>query len=257
VAAQTNGVVKYELGPDSLAQEGVSKGKLEGPLLFRSQVFSNTVRQYWIFTPAQYDSAKPACLLVFQDGQRAVATNGSLRVPQVMENLIAKKEMPVTIGLFITPGEVGEAYHEGRGGNPSNRAFEYDSLSDRYTRFLIDEMIPEVAQRYNITQDPEGRVIGGTSSGAICAFTVAWQRPDQFRNVISCIGSYTSIGWRPATNGEPMIPGGDLYPTLVRKNAIRPIRIFLQDGSHDLDNAFGFQFRQCRRGPTPGFGPAL
>jgi enterochelin esterase family protein len=241
-SAQSDGVVKYELGPDSLPQEGVPKGKLEGPLLFRSQVFSNTVRQYWIYVPAQYEAAKPACLLVFQDGQRATATNGSLRVPQVMENLIAKKEMPVTIGLFVTPGQIGDVYEQGGGGNPNNRAFEYDSLSDRYSKLIIDEMIPELAKRYNITSDPEGRAIGGTSSGAICAFTVAWRHPEQFRKVISCIGSYTSIAYRPETNGEPMIPGGDLYPTLIRKGAIRPIRIFLQDGSHDLDNVHGNWF---------------
>src|SRR5258705_13331763 len=133
----------YELGPDSLPQEGVPKGTLEGPFLFRSQIFSNTVRKYWVFVPAQYTPDKPACVLVFQDGQRATRTNGSLRVPQVMENLIAKKEMPVTIGIFITPGARGEEYVEVGGGNPNNRSFEYDSLGDRYARFLLDEMLPE------------------------------------------------------------------------------------------------------------------
>jgi len=232
----------YELSADSLPQEGVPKGRLDGPFLFESQVFSNTVRQYWVFVPAQYTDAKPACVLVFQDGQRAVKTNGSLRVPQVMENLIAKKEMPVTIGIFITPGSRGAEYSEVGGGNPNNRAAEYDALGDRYARFLIDEMLPEVAKTYNLTKDPEGRAIGGTSSGAICAFTVAWERPDAFRKVISCIGSYTSIGYRPARDGEPMIPGGDLYPTFIRRAAPRPIRIFLQDGSNDIDNQFGSWF---------------
>jgi len=241
-AADTNGIVKYDLGPDSLPQAGVPRGKLEGPLLFHSQIFSNTTREYWIYAPAQYDGTSPACLLVFQDGQRATAPKGSLRVPQVMENLIAKKEMPVTIGLLITPGQRGDTYPAEGTHDPNDRSFEYDSLTDRYSRFLIDEMIPEVEKRYRITSDPAGRAIGGTSSGAICAFTVAWQRPDQFRKVISCIGSYTSIAYRPATNGEPMIPGGDLYPTLIRKSAIRPIRIFLQDGSHDLDNIHGNWF---------------
>src|ERR1700684_4343610 len=108
----------YRLGPDSLPQDGVAHGKLEGPMIFRSQVFSNTVRKYWIFVPAQYTPDKPACVLVFQDGQRAIAPNGSLRVPQVMENLIAKKEMPVTIGIFITPGARGDTYSEVGGGNP-------------------------------------------------------------------------------------------------------------------------------------------
>jgi len=233
---------EYKPGPDSLPQEGVPCGKLEGPFLFRSQIFTNTVRRYWIFVPAQYTADKPACVLVFQDGQRATRTNGSLRVPQAMENLIAKKEMPVTIGLFITPGARGEEYSEVGGGNPNNRSYEYDSLTDRYARFLCDEMLPEVGKKYNLTKDPEGRAIGGTSSGAICAFTVAWQRPDEFRNVISCIGSYTSIAYRPARDGEPMVSGGELYPTLIRKNPIKPLKIFLQDGSNDLDNEHGNWF---------------
>src|SRR5688572_29955636 len=195
---------EYKLGPDSLPQAGVPQGKLEGPLLFRSQIFTNTVRQYWIYVPAQYNSDQPANVLVFQDGQRATKTNGALRVPQVLENLIAKKEIPVTIGIFITPGHRGETFPDAGGGNPNNRAFEYDSLTDSYARFICEEMLPEVGKKYNLTKDPERRAIGGTSSGAICAFTVAWQRPDEVRNVISLIGSYTSIAYRPARDGQPM-----------------------------------------------------
>jgi enterochelin esterase family protein len=251
LAAETNSAAagdparkpgEYPLGPDSLPQAGVPKGKLEGPFLFKSHIFTNTVRQYWVFVPAQYQREKPACVLVFQDGQRAVKTNGALRVPQVLENLIARKEIPVTIGIFITPGERGEEFKLGNGGNPSNRSAEYDSLSDNYARFICEEMLPEVGKTYNLTTDPEGRAIGGTSSGAICAFTVAWQRPDEFRKVISCIGSYTSIAYRPARDGQPMVSGGELYPTLIRKNPIKPITIFLQDGSHDLSNEFGSWF---------------
>ena len=186
---------------------------------------------------------KPACVLVFQDGQRATRTNGVLRVPQVMENLIARKQMPVTIGIFITPGNLGEAYPDDLGmKNPNHRREEYDALDDSYARFLIEEMLPEVGKKYNLTDDPEKRAIGGTSSGAICAFTVAWQRPDMFRRVISLIGSYTSIGYSPAAEGKPMTPGGDLYPTLIRKNPIKPIRIYLQDGEHDLSNEHGNWF---------------
>jgi enterochelin esterase family protein len=214
-------VPQYKIDPDSLPQEGVPKGKLEGPFNFKSQVFSNTVRKYWVYVPAQYTAEKPACVLVFQDGQRATRTNFVLRVPQVMENLIAKKEMPVTIGIFITPGSRGEEYVEVGGGNPNNRSFEYDSLGDRYARFLIDEMLPEVGRKHNLTKDPEGRVIGGTSSGAICAFNVAWERPDQFRKVISCIGSFTDIR------------GGHVFPKLVREAEKKPIRVFLEDTLHD------------------------
>ena len=240
---ETRQAGQYPLGPDSLPQEGVPKGRLEGPTLFRSKIIPNTTRQYWVYVPAQYNAAQPANVLVFQDGQRATPPNGSLRVPQVLENLVHKKEIPVTIGIFITPGQRGDTYPETIGtGNGNNRAQEYDSLTDTYARFIIEEMLPEVGKAYNLTSDPAGRAIGGTSSGAIAAFTVAWHRPDQFRNVISFIGSYTSIAYRPAANGEPMIPGGDLYPTLIRKNPIKPIKIFLQDGSADLDNNHGNWF---------------
>jgi enterochelin esterase family protein len=233
----------YPLGPDSLPKPGVPKGRLEGPFEFRSTVLAGTVRRYWLFVPAQYTGDTPANVLVFQDGQRATNPEGVLRVPQVLENLIASGDIPVTIGIFITPGHRGDTYPDNLGtGNPNNRAQEYDSLSDAYARFLVDEMLPEVQKKYRLTDNVEGRAIGGTSSGAICAFTVAWHRPDVFRKVISFIGSYTSIGYRPATATTPMVPGGDLYPTLIRKNPIKPIRIFLQDGSNDLDNAHGNWF---------------
>ncbi len=233
----------YALGPDSLPQDGVPAGTLEGPFAFKSHIIAGTVRRYWIFVPAEYSADRPANVLVFQDGQRATNPTGSLRVPQVLANLVHKEEIPVTIGIFITPGQRGDTYPDDLGmNNPNNRAAEYDALSDTYARFIVEEMLPEVRRRYNLTNDPAGRAIGGTSSGAICAFTVAWHRPDQFRNVISMIGSYTSIGYRPARAGEPMVPGGDLYPTLIRKSPVKPLKVFLQDGSNDLDNEHGNWF---------------
>ena len=233
----------YPLGPDSLPQDGVPKGRLEGPFPFKSQILANTVRRYWVYVPAQYTGDNEANVLVFQDGQRATNPKGVLQVPQVLENLIHKKDIPVTIGIFITPGYRGDVYPEDLGtNNPNNRAAEYDSLTDTYARFIVEEMLPEVGKTYKLTTDPAGRAIGGTSSGAICAFTVAWHKPDQFRNVISMIGSYTSIAYRPPQDGQPMVPGGDLYPTLIRKTPIKPIKIFLQDGSSDLDNPHGNWF---------------
>jgi enterochelin esterase family protein len=149
----------------------------------------------------------------------------------------------VTIGVFITPGNTGDVYPDNLGtGNPNHRAQEYDALNDAYTRMLLEELLPEVAKKYKFADDPARRAIGGTSSGAICAFTVAWHRPDQFRNVLSMIGSYTSIAYRPARDGQPMVSGGELYPTLIRKNPIKPIKIFLQDGSNDLSNEHGNRF---------------
>lgn len=233
----------YALPPEAHLKDGVPRGKLEGPFSLRSQIIPNTVRQYWIFVPAQYDPTSPANLLVFQDGQRATNPTGSLRVPQVLENMIHRKDIPATLGVFVTPGNTGETYPTDLGmKNPNHRAQEYDALNDAYTRMLLEELLPEVAKTHRFTDDPQRRAIGGTSSGAICAFTVAWNRPDQFRNVLSMIGSYVSIGYRPATPGKPMVPGGDLYPTLIRKNPIKPLTIFFQDGSNDLSNEHGNWF---------------
>jgi Putative esterase len=233
----------YPLTPDSLPQTDTPKGRLEGPLLFHSRIIANTVRRYWVFVPAQYAPDTPASVLVFQDGQRATNPEGSLRVPTVLENLIHRGQIPVTIGIFITPGHTGQTYPDDLGmKNPDHRAQEYDALDDTYARFLVDELLPEVGKKYRLSSDPEQRAIGGTSSGAICAFTVAWHRPEAFRKVISMIGSYTSIGYRPAADGQPLRPGGDLYPGLIRKSPIRPMKIFLQDGSNDLNNVHGNWF---------------
>jgi len=215
--------VRYPLGPDSLPQDNVPKGKLEGPFLFHSKVLADSVRQYWVFVPAQYDARQPANVLVFQDGARATNPKGVIQAPTVLENLIAKRQIPVTVGIFVTPGQRGSEYPADQigFGNPDNRDREYDVLDDGYARFVIDELLPEVGKKLNLTDDPAGRAIGGSSSGAICAFTVAWHRPDQFRNVVSMIGSYTNIH------------GGHVYPDLVRQADKKPIRIFLQDGKND------------------------
>jgi enterochelin esterase-like enzyme len=214
--------VKYALGPDSLPQKDVPKGRLEGPTLFKSQVIKDTVRKYWVHVPAQYDGKKPACVLVFQDGARAINPDGVLRVPQVLDNLIAKKQIPVTIGVFITPGQRGDTFPDSIGtGNPNNRDREYDVLTDAYAKMVIDEILPEVGKKYKLAREPENRAIGGSSSGGICAFTVAWERPGEFRNVISMIGSYTDIH------------GGHVYPDLVKKAEKKPLRVFLQDGEQD------------------------
>jgi len=253
VAAEPRKPGEYPPTADSLPQPGVAKGKLIGPLEFHSKIIEGTVRRYWIYVPAKYDPKTPPNLLVFQDGQRAINPQGPLNIPVVLDNLIAKGEIPQTLGIFITPGNTGtEHYPDGLGpagctgfactGNPNHRAQEYDAVNDTYARFLTEEMLPEVAKSYKFTDDPTKRAIGGTSSGAICAWTVAWNKPDAFRNVISFIGSYTSIGYRPATTDHPIIVGGDTYPGLIRKSSIRPIRIFLQDGANDLNNEHGSWF---------------
>ena len=213
---------QYPLGPDSLVHDDVPHGKLEGPFLFKSAILENTTHKYWIYVPAQYKPENTACVFVFQDGARAINPNGVIRIPNVMDNLIARKEMPVSIGIFITPGQRGDTYPDSIGfGNPDNRSAEYDSVNDLYARFVVDEMLPLVGKTYNLTKDPDGRCIGGSSSGAIAAFSVAWYRPEAFHKVISMIGSFTDIR------------GGHVYPEMVRTNDRKPIRIFLQDGIYD------------------------
>ena len=224
--APTPPAENYPLGPDSQPQEGVPRGRVEGPFLFRSQVFKDTVRQYWIYVPAQYDAKKPAAVMVFQDGHKFVNTEQEYRVPVVFDNLIHKHQMPVTIGVFVNPGHLASDLPADPW-RASNRSLEYDSLTETYARFLLDELLPEVGKKYSLTTDPEQRAIGGASSGGICSFTVAWERPDAFRKVLSYIGSFTNIR------------GGHVYPSLVRQSARRPIRVYLQDGSNDLDNQFG------------------
>ena len=234
---------RYALTADSLPQPGVPQGRLEGPFEFHSQIIPGTVRRYWIHVPAGYDPATPANLLVFHDGHRATNPQGSLRVQNVLDNLVHRGDIPPTIGVFVTPGHRATQWPQDLGmSNPDNRAQEYDALDDTYARMLVDELLPQVAARYRLSDDPARRAIGGTSSGAIAAFTVAWHRPQAFGNVISMIGSYVSIGYQPAGQGRAMVPGGDLYPGLVRKSAIRPLRIFLQDGRNDLDNEHGNWF---------------
>lgn len=214
----------YVLGPDSKVKEGVPQGKVTQHV-WKSTLFPGTERDYWIYVPAQYDGSKPACLIVLQDGGGFVKENGSFQAPTVFDNLIHAGEMPVTIGLFINPGVVPAA-KEGQQAR-KNRSYEYDSLGDLYARFLLEEMIPEVQKSYKISDNPEARALVGNSSGAICAFTVAWERPDAFRKVISHIGSFTNIR------------GGHVYPALIRKTVPKNLRVFLQDGENDLDNLHG------------------
>ena len=234
---------EYPLTADSLVQANIKHGRLEGPFEFHSRLIPDTVRRYWIYVPANYDASRPPNLLVFQDGQRATNPDGSLRVQNVLDNLIAKGDIPATLGVFITPGNLSEHYPANLGmSNPDHRAEEYDALSDTYARMLTDELLPEVAKSYAFTSDPKRRAIGGTSSGAIASFTVAWTHPEAFGNVISAIGSYTSIGYHPATATTPAVYGGDTYPGVIRKSKIRPLRIFIQDGSNDLDNEHGNWF---------------
>ena len=215
----------YKLGPDSFPQPGVPRGKVVGPLTLESKTtYPGTTRNYWVYVPAQYDPTKPSSLMVFQDGHFFVDVEGQYRIPTVFDNLIYRREMPVTIGVFINPGrtpEQKEANAKEWGDRTNNRRVEYNALNDTYARLIVDELLPALRKDYNISDSPDDRAIAGASSGAICAFTVAWERPDQFRKVISTIGSFTNI------------MGGHAYPDIIRQSEPKPIRVFLQDGAND------------------------
>ena len=219
------GADDYKLGPDSMRQEGVPKGTVTQSKWKSEKVFPGTERDLWIYVPTQYDKAKPACVMVVQDGGGYVNETGQFRMPVVFDNLIHKTEMPVTIGIFLSPGNIPSSVPGGKG--RSNRSFEYDSLGDQYVRFVIEEIMPHVESQYSLTTDPNRRATCGISSGGICAWTMAWERPDYFHKVLSHIGSFANIR------------GGQDCHALVRKTEKKPLRVFLQDGSSDLDNLHG------------------
>ena len=216
---------EYQLGPDSQRQDGVPVGKVTQHQWTNSEIYPGTERDYWVYAPQQYDAAKPTCVRVFQDGRSYMSEKGQFRTTTVFDNLIHQGDMPVTIGIFINPGVVPPSSPDAKGRR--NRSFEYDSLGDQYATFLLDEILPAVSKTYHLTDDPEGRAIGGISSGGICAWTVAWERPDSFRKVLSHVGSFTNIR------------GGHVYAALIRKTDPKPIRVFLQEGENDLDNLHG------------------
>ena len=194
---------------------------------WESKIFPGTVRDWSVYVPAQYKPDGSAALMIFQDGHDYVNLKGNWRVPTVFDNLIAKGELPPIIAVFINPGNDATKPMPQSAWKVSNRSTEYDSLGDRYARFLVEEILPAVKEKWPFSDDPEKRAICGASSGGICSFTVAWERPDQFRKVLSTIGSFTNIR------------GGNAYPYLIRKTERKPIRVFLQDGANDLDNDFG------------------
>src|SRR5579862_8520594 len=224
-ANSVHAIDDYQPGPDSIVQTNVPQGELLEFDFANSKIFPGTTRAVKVYVPKQYDPAKPACLFVNQDGVRWNA-------PVVFDNLIAKGEMPVTIGVFVAPGRL-PSNDSTNALDRFNRSYEYDGLGDSYARFLLDELLPAVEAKstsdgrpIKLSRSAADRAIGGESSGGIAAFTVAWERPDAFSRVFTTVGTY--VGLR----------GGERYPTLIRKFEPKPIRVFLQDGSNDL-NIYG------------------
>jgi sugar lactone lactonase YvrE/enterochelin esterase-like enzyme len=215
-------VESYPVDPASTEQAGVPKGEVLKFTFDQSKIFPGTWREYWVYVPAQYKPDKPACVYVNQDGIQWNA-------PVVFDNLIHKNEMPVTIGVFVMHGSV-KAANPTEANDRFNRSFEFDGLGDAYAKFILDEILPEVEKQkasdgraIRLSRSGNDRAIGGSSSGAVCAFTAAWERPDAFTRVFSAIGTY--VGLR----------GADRYPTLIRKYEPKPIRIYMQDGANDLN----------------------
>ena len=221
---------EYELGPDSLPQTGVPQGRVIEATYVSPEggIYPGTTRTYWVYIPAQYDGS-PAALMVFNDGGGYAGANGHTRAPVVFDNLIHKGEMPVAIGVFLNPGTVQPARPHAAARR--NRSYEYDTMSDLYARFLIEQFLPMVEREHDVqfSTDPDMRGVAGLSTGGIAAVTVAGERPDSVRKVVADIGSVGHIRT------------GAQYPGIIRKTSPigRPLRVFLQDGENDLDNNHG------------------
>lgn len=225
----------YTAPPESKKQAGVPEGKLLSMPVWRGSVYPGTVRNWWVYVPAQYDPSKPAAVMIFLDGH-----SYKNFVPTVLDNMIHKGELPVALAIFVSPGHKG-ADPPADGWRGNNRSIEYDTLSETFSKLIVDELLPEVSKSYNLRTDAAGRMVAGISSGGICAFTLAWQRPDQFHKVLSWVGSFTNL-----QGGPTGVAGGNTYPAIVRdrrgwdeRGAPKPIRVFLQDGANDLDNKAG------------------
>lgn len=233
-------------GPSSYLQPGVSSGTLSPKITHVSKIYDGMKSEYWIYVPAQYNQAVPAALMVFQDGGGYIDRNGNNPALNVIDNLIAQKKIPVMVCVFINPGDVSDspgtptylfvkAYADKwqRTLKDSMRSTLYDTVSARYVRYLRDEVLAEVAAKYNLRKDSYSHAITGLSSGGICAFNAAWQLPDQFSRVISWIGSFTSIQWKEDPTAQD---GGQDYPERVLRDSKRNIRVWLQDGSEDIES---------------------
>ncbi len=230
-------------GPDSYQQPGVPEGKLSEKIVHISKIYEGMESDYWIYAPAQYDASKPAGVMIWTDGQGHTNRNGGSRLMNVIDNLTHQKRIPVIIHIFTSPGSVervGEAPRSNSAATSSRpnrrplRSIQYDTVSDRFGRYLRDELVAEVAMKYNLRKDGYSYAVAGGSSGGIAAFNAAWQMPDQYSRVLSHIGTYTSIQWTPGK-----IEGGEILPFRVRKDPKRNVRVWLQDGSEDLENSHG------------------
>ena len=219
-------VEHFDPAPESHPDPKIPAGQVRTFQWSDSRVFPKTTRQVSVYTPANYRPGKVCGLMVWQDGSRHADPTGALRVPVVFDHLIHRGDMPPVIGVFVDPGrKPGQK----QGEKAFNRGHEYDSLGDAYSRLLLEEILPEVRRRFGLdwSQQPEHAALAGGSSGGICAFTAAWERPDRFRKVLCWVGSFVDLR------------GGHTYPSLIRLTEPKPLRIYLLGGENDLDNPFG------------------
>lgn len=213
--------------PDSYARPGVPRGKVTEKRTIVSRIYDGMKADYWVYASPGVDLAVPSALMVWQDGQGMVGDYSRSRLFTVTENLVYQKLMPPIVYVLIAPGLSPDG--------KAMRSIEYDTVSDRYPRFLMEEVLPEVEKLYKLRPDSYSRAIGGESSGGICAFNAAWLMPEHFSRVHSAVGSFTSIQWHP----EEKLEGGNVYPFKVRKEPKRNIRVWMSDGSDDLENNHG------------------
>jgi enterochelin esterase family protein len=234
-------------GPEAYAHSGVPQGKLSEKIVHRSKLYDGMETEYWTYVPAQYDAQKPAAVMVWNDGAQHTNRDGGSRLQNTIDNLIHQGRIPVSIHVFIQPGDIsksegtptydyvsGFSKMTGRTLRDSMRSTEYDTVSDRYPRFLRDEILAEVGAKYNLRKDAYSHAIAGESSGGVAAFNAAWQMPDLFSRVLSRIGTYTSIQWIPGK-----LDGGNIFPFAVRKTPRKNLRVWMSDGSEDLENPHG------------------
>jgi enterochelin esterase-like enzyme len=205
----------------------VARGKLSGMKTVTSRIYPGMSANYWVYVNAGADMNSGAPLMVWQDGETIVGNDDllRLRLQIVSDNLVHKKLIPPMVHVLISPGSGGEAT------GTRMRSIQYDTVSDRYGKYLLQEVLPEVERTYKIRHDAYSRAIAGASSGAICAFNVAWYYPDQFSRVLSHIGSYVALQWRP----EQGLEGGYIVSARVRREPKKNLRVWSSDGADDQE----------------------
>ncbi len=211
-------------GPDSQPQPNVAKGTLTKAVLAPGKIYPGVPHDYQVYVSAKVDAAKPAPYMIFLDGN-GYAGDG-MRVPVVLDNLIAKGELPPMVAIFIQPGQLAPTKPDTQLARVS-RDWEYDDVRPNFSRFLVEELIPEVAKKVNLSTNPDDHAIGGTSTGAVGAFMAAWSRPEVFHRVLYFIGTFVDMR------------GANQVPFWIRKTEPRPLRIFLHDGTADIDSYAG------------------